>query len=88
MLKYLNTDQKAKIVLTTGFWKHIADDGIREYSALQNLPLIELGDLGEDDEMKAIGKFEHVGVANHPGDLGMQNIAERILDIVFARFLG
>ena len=88
LLKYLNTDQKAKIVLTTGFWKHIADDGIREYSALQNLPLIELGDLGEDDEMKAIGKFEHVGVANHPGDLGMQNIAERIRDIVFARFLG
>lgn len=82
LLAYLNPDVKAKFVITTGFWKHPADDSIKEFAAMHNLPLCELGDLGEKDEMKAIGKFEHSGVANHPGDLGMQNIAERILKVV------
>lgn len=78
LLDYLNKTQKAKIIMTTGFWKHPGDNMIREYAADNNLPLVELGDLGESKEMKAIGLFEHSGVANHPGDLGMKNIAERI----------
>ena len=78
LLGYLNPDGHAKILLTTGFWRHIADEGIRAYGQAHNLSLCELGDLGELDEMKALGLFEHEGVANHPGDLGMQKIAERI----------
>lgn len=78
LLKYLNKSGKAKIVITTGFWRHPGDSAIIEYAAEKNIPLIELGDLGEKDEMKAIGLFEHNGVANHPGDLGMKHIAERI----------
>ena len=77
-LDYLNPSGNAKIVLTTGFWKHPGDEQIRKMAEEKNLPFISLGDLGEQDEMKAIGLFEHVGVANHPGDLGMKTIAERI----------
>ena len=55
---------------------------IREYAKENNLPCVELGDLGELDEMKAIGLFTHEGVANHPGDKGMKKIAERIFEEV------
>lgn len=78
LISYLDADNKAKIVLTTSFWRHPADSAIEEYAKQNDLPIAFLGDLGEKDEMKAIGLFEHAGVANHPGDLGMKNIAERI----------
>ena len=78
LLCYLNKSGNAKFVLTTGFWRHPADNTIIDYAKEKNLPCVLLGDLGELDEMKAIGLFEHGGVANHPGDLGMKNIAERI----------
>ena len=79
-LDYLNKSGRAQIIMTTGFWKHPGDSQIREYANEHGLPLVELGDLGEKSEMKAIGLFEHSGVANHPGDRGMQNIADRIFE--------
>ena len=53
---------------------------IEELSREKGYPLVRLGDLGQDDKMKAVGLFEHKGVANHPGDLGMENIADRIFE--------
>lgn len=74
---------KAHLVFTTCFWKHgFIDEMIRKYCGIFGGDLIELGDLGDDDSMKAIGKFEHHGVANHPGDLGMKNIADRIYAVI------
>lgn len=80
LLCYLNGTGNAKFIITTGFWRHPGDEAICEFAAENGLPLVELGDLGEEDRMKAIGLFEHGGVANHPGDLGMQMIAERIFE--------
>lgn len=76
-IKYLNSSG-GRVILTTGFWKHPGDDVIRKVARENNYPLVELGDLGELDEMKAVGLFEHSGVAAHPGDKGMAAIAERI----------
>lgn len=79
-LSFLGADKGAKIVMTTGFWKHPGDEFLREFASEKGMPIVELGDLGEMDEMKAIGLFEHHGVANHPGDKGMAEIADRIFD--------
>ncbi len=78
LIDYLNPTGEAKIVVTTGFWKHPGDDTIARVAEERGYPCIYLGDLGEDDKMKAIGLFEHTGIANHPGDLGMKTIAELI----------
>ena len=70
---------RAKIVLTDLFWPHEPIDSVICRVAEEgNYPLVHLGDLGVLDENKAIGLFEHTGVAAHPGDLGMYRIAERI----------
>lgn len=77
-LAFLNPAGRAKVIFTTGFWRHPGDEEIIRLAEEMQMPLVSLGDLGELDEMKAIGRFAHTGVANHPGDLGMEKIAERI----------
>lgn len=79
LLHYLNPQNTKKIIITSSFWKHIADSSIQFIAQKLNLPFVYLGDLGEIDEMKAIGRFEHSGVAAHPGDKGMREIAKRII---------
>jgi len=81
--KFINYIRKenAKLVLTTCFWYNSGiDDDIRAYAKKLGVSVTELGDLGDDAEMKAIGLFWHVGVANHPGDKGMEKIAERVFN--------
>ena len=80
LLDFLGRDRGAKVIMTTGFWKHPGDETLRQYALEHSFPIIELGDLGEMDEMKAIGLFDHHGVANHPGDKGMKAIADKIFN--------
>lgn len=79
LVRFLNPNGRAKLIFTTGFWRHPGDEVIQKTAEEFESPCVELGDLGEQDEMKAVGLFWHEGVASHPGDLGMKQIAERIL---------
>ena len=81
LLDYFNPNKKAKIILTTGFWHHPGDKVIEELAKEKGLPIALLGDLGDDEKMKAVGLFEHEAVANHPGDLGMKAMAEKIFEL-------
>ncbi len=80
LLSFLDKEEKARFIITTGFWRHPGDDALRQIAQEINAPLVELGDLGEQDEMKALGLFEHQGICVHPGDKGMAAIAERIFE--------
>lgn len=78
-LVYLNPNGKSKVILTTSFWDNpLPNLGIRETAKKFNYSIVELGHLGEQDKMKALGLFEHSGIAAHPGDLGMKTIADEI----------
>lgn len=73
----------AKIVLTDLFWEYEPfDNFVAELAKARGYAFAEIHDLGNDDEMKANGKFSHKGVAVHPGDKGMAEIAERIFRVL------
>ena len=78
LIGYLNSTGRAQVIVATEFYRHPARDAIRRYAEESGCPLCVLDDLGDRPEMKAIGLFAHEGVANHPGDLGMQTIAGRL----------
>ena len=79
MVRFFAGDH-AKVVVTDVFWPNEAKERIIAKAAAElGAPLVRLADLGTRDEMKAVGLFEHSGVAAHPGDAGMAAIAERIL---------
>ncbi len=68
-------------IITDLFWHH--DKVVKDITEICNengFLYCSIGDLGNDNDNKALGLFEHMGVALHPGDLGMQRIAERIID--------
>lgn len=73
------SDHGARVVLTDLFWEYEPFDRfVKELAAKKGYAFVPLHDLGDRDEMKAKGRFAHAGVAAHPGDQGMAEIAKRI----------
>ncbi len=80
-MNYLKTPS-SKILLTTTFWEYpcINTHVIPNLSNKYGVEYADLCILGKLSKNMALGKFEHSGVAMHPGDLGMKNIAESIFN--------
>lgn len=79
LMRFFNRGGRAKMIVTSLFWPNPAkDEAIRRAAECLGAVYVPLNDLGTRDDMKALGLFWHSGVANHPGDLGMQAIADRI----------
>lgn len=71
------------VVIAEGFWPSPVNDMLRKYAASHNYPFVALADLFVNDKSNAaIGLFENEGVANHPSDKGMRNIATRIMKVI------
>jgi len=78
LLSYLNT-RGAHVILAPCFWPCEAVDAqTREVARSCGYTLTELCQLSSDERTMALGLFEHSGVAMHPGDYGMDCIAELI----------
>lgn len=80
MLEFFDPDHTAKVIVGNMFWANQAkDEAVARAAKMHGAKLVDLNDLGSTDEMMALGQYAHHGVSIHPGDLGMQTIAERLL---------
>jgi len=73
-----------KIILSTlaiGSESDIRSQGMKIAGANKGVPVVNLSQYSTND-YKAIGLFEHAGVAGHPGDKGMQKIGEEFYSVL------
>lgn len=80
---YLVGKNAKKVIITDMFWYSVYNDCLKEVCLEKGHTFCHLTDLEEDERTMALGLFEHKGVAGHPGDFGMQCIADRILAKIF-----
>ncbi len=85
LLKGLQSKGNPRIVIRSSFWANEAKDQIlREVCEEVGGTFVDIGHLGKDQSNYARSEreFTHAGVAAHPGDKGMQEIADAILTAV------
>lgn len=82
---FLNNHQKIgiKVVVRGVFWPNEEKDNEMAHVASEYAVPFVRADIGADVAMTAKGSFWHDGVQAHPGDRGMQEIADRILSAFF-----
>ena len=71
-----------KGIFVSCFWRNELIDETLKQIAEERGDLFIDGCLSDDESNMAIGKFEHTGVAMHPGDRGMEAIAELMFGAV------
>lgn len=85
LLRGLRADKHPTIIVRSCFWTNQAKDEVlrqvcQEFGGI----FVDIGRLAKDESnfARSERKFENAGVANHPGDKGMQAIAEAILEAI------
>lgn len=80
MVEFFTVKPNAKVLVTDLFWAcEPIDSAIHKVATEKGYTLVRLNDLGATPKNKALGKFWHDGVAAHPSDEGMKQIAQRIV---------
>jgi alpha-galactosidase len=83
LLKLLERDAPARLFVRSCFWANPAKDAaLREACTAAGGEFVNIEALGKDEKnfARSERKFEHAGVANHPGDRGMQAIANALVE--------
>lgn len=93
MLTYLKSKTKAKIIMTGNFWKNgVKEKALHHAAAKHGIPFLRLDDLDRDSYKEKMGgkvagddgqihEIIHEGVAAHPNDKAMEEIARRIYQL-------
>lgn len=82
MAKFFFGNAKKK-VLTSLFWRYDPFDvPIKAVADKNGYMFVSLNEFGDRDDCKAYGEYEHGGVAQHPNDKGMEEIANAILKVL------
>ena len=69
-----------QVIMRSPFWRNDVKAACTAKAAEEvGATYVDAGFLGADKANTAAGLFEHQGVANHPGDLGMRRLADLIL---------
>ena len=73
---------KGRVVFTTCFWKNDIIDQAIEDVAKERGDICINGNFAIEAKNMALGQFEHGGVAMHPSDAGMEEIAKSIFEVM------
>jgi len=78
LIDYVNS-KCGKVLITTCFWRNeVLDEALKGLADANDFTLVDIG--CKEDSLMALGLFEHSGVAAHPGDEGMEFIANKIFE--------
>ena len=89
LIKYLAPSNNTVKIIVDGFWPSSVNSIIKDYAVINKYPFVTIPDLFSSDvSNSAKGLFTNEGVANHPSDKGMRNIANRILAVISPYFAG
>ena len=85
LLQSLKTSNRTTILVRSCFWANVAkDQALKKACQAVGGVYVDIGQLSKDEAnfARSEREFKHKGVANHPGDKGMQAIADAILKAV------
>jgi len=78
-VNYLKGSEKTKVLVTTTFWNNPKMNQQLTWAAgREGWDLVNITPLSDLPENMALGEYEHEGVARHPSDRGMKEIARLI----------
>lgn len=85
LLSLLKGDRNPRIIVRSSFWANAVKDAIlKQVCEEAGGAFVDISALGKDESNYARSErpFKHEGVARHPGDRGMQAIADAIMKAV------
>ena len=70
------------VIYVSNFWAHPGNAIIEKIASERGCKYVSIEDLGTRDDMKAYDTYGDLPPASHPGDKGMEEIANRLLDAI------